>query len=82
MNINWKKSGFVAAILAIIFLTAFAIEQQSEVTCWVMEIKLDVSAEEALITDGVHPNGDGAKQLAAVVFAGVKGWLDAGATCR
>ena len=51
MNINWKKSGFVAAILAIIFLTAFAIEQQSEVTCWVMEIKLDVSAEEALITE-------------------------------
>ena len=51
MNDIWKKSGIVAAISAIVFLTAFAIEQQSNVTCWDMKIKLDVSAEEALITE-------------------------------
>ena len=47
----WKKLGVVAAISAVVFLTAFAFQRQSEVTCWVMEIKLDVSAEEALITE-------------------------------
>lgn len=51
MNNIWEKSGIVAAISAVVFLTAFAIEQQSNVTCWDMKIKLDVSAEEALITE-------------------------------
>ncbi len=47
----WRKLGIIAAISAIIFLTAFAVQKQSEVTCWAMEIKLDVSAAEALITE-------------------------------
>lgn len=51
MNQILTKIGIALVIVVSIFLTAFAINTQSEITCWKMEIDLSVPTSEALITE-------------------------------